>query len=253
MTQSDDVRDSVACQGSHFADRAAGGRAVAAQLMAYVAQPQTLVLAVARGGVPVGVEVARALGAPLELLLVRRIEVPSDAPQVLGAIVEGGPLVLHEPVVAGQPVPALITRIATRATEEINGQAWAYRGARAAPSLRHQTIILVDDGVLTGMTMRAAIAAVRAQAPARLIVAVPVAAQETVAALALLVETFIVAVIPAAVGAIDLWYTAFPALSDDEVRRLVQQVADARTAQRQIPDWGHLDAVSVPPEGVPQR
>ncbi|NTU79666.1 MAG: hypothetical protein HGA45_09715 [Chloroflexales bacterium] len=92
MTQSDGVRDSVAYQGRQFADRAAAGRALAAQLMDYVAHPQTLVLAVPRGGVPVGVEVARALGAPLELLPVRRLGVPSDEPQVLGAIAEGGPL-----------------------------------------------------------------------------------------------------------------------------------------------------------------
>ncbi|NTU79667.1 MAG: hypothetical protein HGA45_09720 [Chloroflexales bacterium] len=152
-----------------------------------------------------------------------------------------------------QLAPALITQIATRATEEINRQAWAYRGARPAPALRDRAVILVDDGVMTGMTLRAAIAAVRIQEPAQLIVAVPVAAQETVAALAPLVEAFIVAVIPAAVGAIDLWYTAFPALSDDEVRRLVQQVAELRTAQRHIPDRCRLDALAAQPEHAPQR
>lgn len=208
--------------GRCFRDRAAAGRALAALLTAYVARHGTLVLALPRGGVPVAFEIARALGAPLDVLLARKLGVPGQEELALGAIAEGEVCVFNEDLVAELGLgPGQVEQIAAREGREIARQARAFRGGAAAPELHGRTVILVDDGLATGATMRAAIAAARAQGPARLVVAVPVAAHETVAQLTPLVDELVVVQEPEPLEAIGLWYEDFHPVSDDEVRRLL--------------------------------
>lgn len=213
--------------GRRFQDRAAAGRALAARLNAYAARPDTLVLALPRGGVPVAFEVARAIGAPLELILVRKLGVPGDEELALGALAEGGAQVLNTDLVRGLRIgPDLIAKVAAGAAREIARQAHAYRGDHLAPDLAGRTVILVDDGLATGATMRAAIVAARAQAPARLIAAAPVAAHEAVDLLRPLVDELVIAEAPETCGAVGLWYEDFAPVSDDEVRALLQRAAE---------------------------
>lgn len=220
----DRMRTWFARRGRCFRDREAAGRALAALLSAYVARSGTIVLALPRGGVPVAFEVARALGAPLDLMLARKLGAPDQQELALGAIAEGGALALNDELIAEIGIaPAELEQIAARETAEIVRQARVYRGERAAPSLRGQTVILVDDGLATGATMRAAIAATRAQGPKRVVVAAPVAAKETVEQLAHLADEVVVAQTPEPLGAIGLWYEDFRPVGDSEVRRLLER------------------------------
>jgi predicted phosphoribosyltransferase len=231
MTQHERVWAWFTSRERHFADRSAAGRALAAHLMTYVAQPDTLVLALPRGGVPVGFEVARALGAPLGLILARKLGAPGHEELAVGAIAEGGARALNDDVLASLDIgPALVERLVAREAAEIERQARAYRGGQPGPALRGQTVILVDDGLATGATMRAAIAAVRAQLPARIVVAAPVAASETVEQLAPLVDELVVVEHPEELGAIGLWYDDFAPVGDDEVRGLLREAAELRAA-----------------------
>lgn len=217
-------------RGRRFPDRAAAGRALAAQLAAYADRPMTLVLALPRGGVPVAFAIARSLGAPLDLMLVRKLGVPGQQELAMGAIAEGGVRVLNEDLIAALQIsPDRIERAAAEELRELERRARAYRGSRPAPSLRDRTVILVDDGLATGATMRAAIVAVRAQGPARLIVAAPVAAAETVALLRPLVDDLVVGEMPEPFGAIGLWYEDFTQIGDREVCALLRE-AEALTA-----------------------
>jgi putative phosphoribosyl transferase len=210
--------------GRCFRDRAAAGRALAALLTAYVARHGTIVLALPRGGVPVAFEIARALGAPLDVLLARKLGVPGQEELALGAIAEGGACVFNEELVAELGIgPGQIERIAAREAGEIARQARTFRDGGALPELHGRTVILVDDGLATGATMRAAVEAARAQNPARLIVAVPVAARETVEQLKPLVDELVVDQVPEPLDAIGLWYEDFHPVSDDEVRRLIRK------------------------------
>jgi putative phosphoribosyl transferase len=233
MSQLERVWAWFASRGRRFADRSAAGRALSAHLMAYVAQPDTLVLALPRGGVPVGFEIARALGAPLGLILARKLGAPGHGELALGAIAEGGVRVLNDDVIASLEVsPAMIEGLTTHEAGELERQATAYRGGLPAPELGGRTVILVDDGLATGATMRAAIAAVRAQKPARIVVAVPIAAGETAEQLAPLVDELVVVERPEELGAIGLWYEDFLPVGDDEVRGLLREAAELRAAAR---------------------
>lgn len=219
-------------RGRRFPDRAAAGRALAARLAAYADRPETLVLALPRGGVPVAFEIARSLGAPLDLMLVRKLGVPGQRELAMGAIAEGGVRVLNEDLIAALQIsPNRIERVAADEALELERRARAYRGSRPAPSLRGRVVILVDDGLATGATMRAAILASRAQAPARLIVAAPVAAAETAALLQPLVDELVVVELPEPFGAIGLWYEDFAQISDEEVRALIRQADAPRAAE----------------------
>lgn len=227
---SDRARAWLMGRGRRFPDRAAAGRALAAQLAAYADRPTTLVLALPRGGVPVAFAIARSLGAPLDLMLVRKLGVPGQKELAMGAIAEGGVRVLNEDLIAAlQITPDRIARVAADELRELERRARAYRGSRPAPSLRDRIVILVDDGLATGATMRAAIVAVRAQGPARLIVAAPVAAAETVALLRPLVDDLVVGEMPEPFGAIGLWYEDFTQIGDAEVCALLRE-AEALTA-----------------------
>ncbi|MGB9633600.1 MAG: phosphoribosyltransferase [Chloroflexaceae bacterium] len=214
-------------QGRRFHDRTAAGRALAARLTAYADRPDTIVLALPRGGVPVGYEIATALNAPLDLMLVRKLGVPGEEELAMGAIAEGGVRVLNTDVVRGLRIdPDTIAQVAAREGQELERRGRLYRGGRLAPDLRGKTVILVDDGLATGATMRAAIVAARAQEPARIIVAAPVAARETVALLESMVDEVIVVQTPEPLAAIGLWYEEFPQVSDEEVRALLRRAAE---------------------------
>lgn len=218
-------------RGRRFPDRRAAGRVLATRLGAHLARPDTLVLALPRGGVPVGFEVARALGAQLDLILVRKLGVPGEEELALGALAEGGVRVLNDDLVASLQIgPEVIEQLAVRASAEIARQARAYRGARPAPDPRGRTVILLDDGLATGATMRAAIAAVRRQGPARIVVAAPVAAPETAQLLVPLVDELVAVELPELFSAIGLWYDNFAPVSDDEVRALLREMAKLRAA-----------------------
>lgn len=163
-----------------FRDRADAGRQLAEQLTAYADQPDVLILALPRGGVPVAYEVARALHAPLDVFLVRKLGVPGHEELAMGAIATGGVRVLNEEVVSGLHIPETVLDAAAAGEQrELERRERAYRDGRPTPKVRGHTVILVDDGLATGSTMRAAVAALRQQQPARIVVAVPVGAVET--------------------------------------------------------------------------
>jgi predicted phosphoribosyltransferase len=209
-----------------FHDRRDAGRRLAQKLTAFAGAAPVLVLALPRGGVPVGFEVARALGAPLDVFLVRKLGVPGREELAMGAVATGGVRVLNQDVVQGLGIPdEAIETVTARELEELNRRARAYRGDRPPPAVRGRTIILIDDGLATGSTMRAAIAALRQQQPARIIVAVPVASADTCAELKADVDDLVCAVTPEPFYAVGLWYEDFSQITDEETHELLVQAA----------------------------
>src|SRR5438874_405365 len=163
-----------------YLDRYDAGRQLAERLRTYKDRPDALVLALPRGGVPVGYEVAEALNAPLDVFLVRKLGVPGHEELAMGAIATGGVVVLNRDVVEGLRIPERVLRdVAAEEARELARRERAYRDGRPAPDVSGRTVILVDDGLATGSTMRAAAEAVRKQGPARVVVAVPVASAQT--------------------------------------------------------------------------
>jgi predicted phosphoribosyltransferase len=162
-----------------FRDRREAGRLVAAKLTAYANRPDVLVLGLPRGGVPVAYEVARALGAPLDIFLVRKLGVPGYEELAMGAIATGGVRVLNDQLVGGLGIPDyIVDEVAAWEQQELMRRDRLYRGDRPPPDVRGRTVILVDDGLATGPTMLAAVKALRQQQPARIVVAVPTASPE---------------------------------------------------------------------------
>src|ERR1700682_5156547 len=162
-----------------FRDRRDAGRLLAERLAAYANRPDVLVLALPRGGVPVGYEVARALRAPLDVFVVRKLGVPGYEELAMGAVATGGVRVLNDQLVERLGIPeSLIDAVAARARQELARRERLYRGNRPPPDVRGRTGILVDDGLATGATMQAAIKALRQQDPARIVVAVPIASRQ---------------------------------------------------------------------------
>jgi predicted phosphoribosyltransferase len=205
-----------------FADRREAGRRLAARLHDY-AGSNPIVLALPRGGIPVAYEVARALGAPLDVFIVRKLGVPGHEEFALGAIASGDVVVLNPELVnqlglSRQDIQAIIE--AER--RELDRRERAYREGAPPLDVRGRTVILVDDGLATGATMLAAIAALRKLGPARIIVAVPVAAPETCEAMAGAADEVVCAVTPQPFHAVGLWYENFAQTTDDEVRALLQ-------------------------------
>jgi predicted phosphoribosyltransferase len=209
-----------------FRDRAEAGRALAGKLATYADRSDVLILALPRGGVPVAYEVARALKAPLDVFLVRKLGVPGREELAMGALASGGLVVLNEDVVRGLRIPPDIIEHVTRSeTEELRRRERAYRDDRPAPDVRGRTVILVDDGLATGSTMRAAVAALRQAGPAEIVVAVPVASESTCEELRQEVEDIICVHTPEPFHAVGLWYDDFSQTSDEEVRSLLAGAA----------------------------
>jgi putative phosphoribosyl transferase len=215
-----------------FRDRADAGQQLAARLTAYAGQPDMLVLALPRGGVPVAHEVARALPAPLDVFLVRKLGVPGHEELAMGAIASGGVRVLNRDVVEGLNIPEhVVEAVTARETEELERRERLYRGDRPFPAVAGGSVILVDDGLATGATMRAAVAALRQQGPARLVVAVPVAAVPTCAAFRREVDEIVCLLTPEPFLAVGHWYDDFSPTTDEEVHALL-----AHSLQPAAPD-----------------
>ncbi len=207
-----------------FRDRADAGRALAAALAAWREQADVLVLALPRGGVPVAYEVASALALRLDLMLVRKLGTPGHKEMAMGAIASGGVRVLNDDLIRGLYIsPAAIDAVAQQEVLELQRRDLAYRGKRPAPAVTGQRVILVDDGLATGATMRAAIAAVRLQSPAHIAVAVPVAPVETLAMLRPLVVQLICLLTPAPFFSVGQWYRDFAQTTDEEVKTLLSK------------------------------
>jgi putative phosphoribosyl transferase len=209
-----------------FRDRSDAGRQLAAQLARYAGRPDVVVLALPRGGVPVGYEVARELGAPLDVFLVRKLGVPGHEELAMGAVATGGVRVLNDRVVRALAIPDyVIDAVAAWEERELARRERLYRGERPPPDVRGRTVILVDDGLATGATMQAAIQALREQQPARIVVAVPTASPETCERLKEEVDDVICAVTPEPFYAVGLWYENFSQTSDEEVRDLLARAS----------------------------
>jgi len=213
--------------GDHpYKDRVEGGVALARHLQKYAGHKDVLVLALPRGGVPIGYEVARALGAPLDVLLVRKIGAPGHEELAVGALASGGVRVLDAGLIRELGIPAAdIERTTAIEHAELDRRERRYRGHRPSPILDGRIVILVDDGLATGATMRAAIRAVRQLHPARVVAAAPVGARSTCSALALDADEVICPLMPQAFRAVGLWYEDFAQTTDDEVEALLRAAA----------------------------
>lgn len=212
-----------------FRDRVEAGRILLQRLDAVVAGLDPLVLALPRGGVPVGFQVAHGLHADLDVFLVRKLGAPGQEELAVGAVASGGVRVLNEPLIRQLGIsPAVIDRITAREQRSIEDRERLYREGRPALPIENRTVILVDDGLATGASMLAAVRAVRAQRPQRIIVAVPVASRDACAEFAQQVDEVICAETPEPFYAVGAWYEDFSQTSDDEVRELLERAANER-------------------------
>ena len=213
-----------------FHDRADAGKHLAKKLEPrYANRNDVLVLALPRGGVPVAFEVAKELHAPLDVFLVRKLGVPGHEELAMGAIATGGVRVLNDDVVKYLKIPdAVIDAVTESERQELERRERAYRGDRPEPNARRKTVILVDDGLATGSTMRAAAAALRQQDPARIVVAVPVSAPESCNEYRMGVDEIVCAVTPELFLGVGRWYKDFSQTSDEEVRELLDRSREPR-------------------------
>jgi erythromycin esterase-like protein/predicted phosphoribosyltransferase len=212
-----------------FRDRRDAGRLLAEKLAAYANRPDALVLALPRGGVPVAYEVARALGAPLDVFVVRKLGVPGYEELAMGAVATGGVRVLNDQLVERLGIPEqMIDAVAARELQELARRERRYRGGRPPPDVRGRTVILVDDGLATGATMHAAIEALRQQKLTRIVVAVPTASPETCEEMKTKADDVICAITPAPFQAVGRWYQDFSQTTDEEVEALL--------SRRNVPD-----------------
>jgi predicted phosphoribosyltransferase len=213
--------------GPRFQDRTDAGRRLAGELTEYARRPDVLVLALPRGGVPVAYEVARELNAPLDVFLVRKLGVPGQEELAMGAIATGGVRVLNDSVIDMLHVPdRVIDAVAEKEQRELVRREVEYRGDRPAPEVRGRTVILVDDGLATGSTMRAAAEALKHEGAERLVVAVPVAPPETCEAFRREVDEIVCAVTPEPFYGVGMWYDDFSQTTDEEVRALLDRQAN---------------------------
>ena len=218
-----------------FRDRSDAGRVLAGKLARYADQPNVLVLALPRGGVPVGYEVARALHAPLDVFLVRKLGVPGREELAMGAIASGGVRVLNEDVIRALNVSDdMIETAAAAEQQELARRERAYRDDLPPIDVRGRTVILVDDGLATGSTMRAAIAALRRQHPKRIVAAVPVGAQEICEEFRSEADEIVCSCTPEPFYAVGLWYNDFSQTTDDEVRDLLRKAAQDQEQEQTV-------------------
>jgi putative phosphoribosyl transferase len=213
----------------YFRDRLAAGLVLGERLREYAGRDDVLVLALPRGGVPVGYGVARMIGAPLDVFVVRKLGVPGHEELAMGAIAMGGVRVLNPEVVESLGIPdEVIAQAVEREERELFRRTGLYRGSRPPPRTRGQTVILVDDGLATGSTMRAAVEALREQDPARIVVAVPVGAPTTCDVFREEADEVVCAEMPEPFHAVGLWYEDFTQTTDDEVRELLDRAVRER-------------------------
>jgi len=211
-----------------YADRRQAGAVLADHLSHYANRPDVIVLALPRGGVPVAVEVAQTLRVPLDVFIVRKLGVPGHEELALGAIASGGVRVLNPSVVETLNIPEdVIDAVAGQELAELHRREQLYREDRPPLELRGRTVILIDDGLATGATMRAAVAAVRQLHVARIVVAVPVASVETFMDFKLEVDEIICPLQPAEFHAVGQWYASFAQTTDDEVRQLLAEAGSS--------------------------
>jgi putative phosphoribosyl transferase len=214
-----------------FKDRAEAGRILARSLKSVVPDSGALVLALPRGGVPVGFEIAKSLAADLDLFLVRKLGVPGQEELAMGAIASGGVTVLNDPLIRHLGIqPAIIDRIIARERQEIERREQTYREGRPPLAIKNRRIILVDDGVATGASMLAAMRAVRNREPKSLIAAVPVASREACEEFNQTADAVICAETPEPFYAVGVWYQDFSQTSDAEVRDLLRRASRLRAA-----------------------
>ena len=215
----------------NFSNRSQAGRRLAEQLIAYCAQPMLLVLALPRGGVPVASEVARVLGAPLDVLMVRKLGLPHHPEYAMGAIASGGVRIFNPQATYLRLDACEVEAVVVREQQELERREQRYRGLRPLPSLLGRTVILVDDGLATGSTMRAAALAAQQQGATRVVAAVPVGPPDTVESLRSEVDEVVCVITPVPFRAVALWYDDFDQVSDDEVCSLL--AAASKRLQRQ--------------------
>ncbi|RRQ21003.1 phosphoribosyltransferase [Thiohalobacter thiocyanaticus] len=216
-------------------NRRVAGDQLAEALADYRGRSDVIVLALPRGGVPVAYQIARTLGVALDIVLVRKLGTPGQRELAMGALASGGARVLNEDIVAGLDISdEVIEQTVAEEQRELERREQAYRGDRPRPDIAGRAVILVDDGLATGATMRAAVAALRSQQPARLVAAVPVAPAQTIAGLRREVDEVICLETPEPFMAIGQWYRDFGQVSDTEVRTLLQSAwqAQAQTQDR---------------------
>jgi putative phosphoribosyl transferase len=211
-----------------FRNREQAGRMLGERLRHYANRSDVIVLALPRGGLSVGVEVALALRAPLDVFVVRKLGVPSQPELAMGAIASGGVRVLNDEVVRMLNLTKDgIDRVAQVEQRELERREHLYRGDRSFPDLSDRVVILVDDGLATGSTMRAAVQAVRQRRPATTVVAVPTGAADTCEEFRQEVDEIVCVIAPEAFQAVGLWYEEFPQISDEEVRELLARSSRA--------------------------
>jgi putative phosphoribosyl transferase len=232
-----------------YRDRIEAGRYLGEKLMAYAGQPDVLVLALPRGGAPVGFAVAEMLHAPLDVLLVRKLGVPGHEELAMGAIASGGVRVLNEDVVNFLQISAgAIDAIAAQEQQELDRREMHYRTGRPPLDVRGCTVILVDDGLATGATMRAAVVALRHQQPARIVVAVPIASGGVCHELEAVADEVVCASTPEPFYAVGLWYEDFEQTSDATVCALLTQAAHRSAAL--VPAVEKDEAPETSPAGL---
>jgi putative phosphoribosyl transferase len=209
-----------------FQNRSDAGSLLAAKLSLYAHQPDVVVLGLPRGGVPVAYEVAHALGVPLDIMVVRKLGVPGARELAMGALASGGICLENHQVVASYRIPAYVFQsVVDREERELERRERLYRGDAPALDVHDRTIILVDDGIATGSTVRAALAALRLRQPTRIIVATPVAAAETVAILRTECDELVSLLAPEDFFSVGAWYDEFAETGDEEIRSLLDRQA----------------------------
>lgn len=212
-----------------YRDRREAGTFLASKLTKFENRPDVIVLALPRGGVPVAYEVAKTLNAPLDIFLVRKLGVPGQEELAMGAIATGGVRVLNHEVVDYLGIPdTVIDAITDDELRELRRRERAYRGDRTEPNVKGKTVILVDDGLATGSTIRAAAHAVRQQGPEKIVVAVPVSAPQTCNEYQIGVDEIVCAVTPEPFLGVGRWYDDFSQTTDEEVHDLLERVTQSK-------------------------
>ncbi len=229
-----------------FRDRTEAGQRLAKRLMKFAQRPGVIVLALPRGGVPVAYEVARVLHAPLDVFAVRKLGVPGHEELAMGAIASGGVRVLNGSVIEDLNIPdAMIDAVAAREQRELERREHVYRDNRPPPEVRGRTVILVDDGIATGSTMKAAVESLRQLDAGRIVVAVPTAALSTVREMRPDVDELVTVLTPVEFIGVGQWYADFGQTTDDEVRTLLERSMRSEVAG--APPWPAAETGKIAP------